>query len=393
MDEERQMILRMLKEGKISVEEADALLRALEDEDTETARSTPVEETRQGSSQSFAEFGEELGSAIREIVDTIPKEVLKQVRPSFFSVLHSLRDLVEGGDEDAVEIPMAPGDRLEIRNAWGDIRFTASTDDRLRLTLRKRVWAASGEDAVQFARGLPIAPERSGRTVTISVPRVEGRRLRVDMEVMVPSGVEVSAAIAKGDIRAEGLRGSTELRVARGDLAVSDHQGDVRMDLASGDISIQRIDGDVELNVRSGDVSVTGAHALRGRVTNGDLEGRDCGPIVFDGVSCNVELSGITGRDVRVRAVSGDVSVQFRDLSDQGEVHLETVSGDIELSVPAGARASVDASVRTGRITSTLPLSQVSSDRRSLRGILNEPGAKVVLRTVSGNIDIAGHET
>lgn len=213
MDEERQMILRMLKEGKISVEEADALLRALE-EDVETARSEPVEETRPGGTTSFAEFGAELGSAIREIVNTIPKEVLKEVRPHFFSVLHSLRDLSEGVAEETAEISMAPGDRLEIRNAWGDIRFAGSTDGRLHLMLRTRVWSASAEDAVQFARSLRIAPERSGRTVTISVPRVEGRRLRVDMQLMVPAGVEVTTSIAKGDIRAEGLSGSTELRVA-----------------------------------------------------------------------------------------------------------------------------------------------------------------------------------
>lgn len=72
---------------------------------------------------------------------------------------------------------------------------------------------------------------------------------------------------------------------------------------------------------------------------------------------------------------------------------IREIVGDIELSVPSGARASIDAAVRTGRISSTLSLAQVTSDRRSLRGILNEPGAKVAMRTVSGNIDITGHET
>jgi hypothetical protein len=115
-----------------------------------------------------------------------------------------------------------------------------------------------------------MIPERSGRTVTISVPRAEGRRLRVDMVLMVPASVEVVTSIAKGDIRADGLQGSAEFRVAR---------------------------------------------------------------------------------------------------------------------------ASIDAAVRTGRISSILSLAQVTSDRRSLRGILNEPGAKVAMRTVSGDIDITGHET
>jgi hypothetical protein len=359
-----------------------------------TPRSEPVEETRPGGVHSFAEFGAELGSAIREIVETIPIEVLKKVRnPNFFSVLHSLHDLIEGVAEETAETPMSPGDRLEIRNGWGDVRLAASTDDRLHLTLRKRVWAASAEGGAQLARSLHITPERHGRTVTISVPRVEARRLRVDMQLMVPAGVEVATSIAKGDIRAEGLRGSTELRVARGDLVVSDHQGDVRMDVASGDISMERVEGDVELSLRSGGVTVTGARALRGRITSGNLIARDCGPVVLEGVNCDVRLSGAMGQEVRVRAVSGDISVQLRDLSDQGEVQLETVSGDIELSVPTGARASVDASVRSGRISSTLPLSQISSDRRTLRGILNEPGARIVMRSVSGNIDITGHES
>lgn len=125
MNEERQMILRMLKEGKISVEEADALLRTLEDEEAVSARSEPVEETRPGGAPSFAEFGADLGSAIREIVDTIPKEVLKLVRPNFSSVLHSLRDLVEGGAEDIAQMPLnEPGAKVAMRTVSVNIDIT-----------------------------------------------------------------------------------------------------------------------------------------------------------------------------------------------------------------------------------------------------------------------------
>jgi len=68
---------------------------------------------------------------------------------------------------------------------------------------------------------------------------------------------------------------------------------------------------------------------ISGRIVNGDLEGRECGSISLDAVSCDVELNEVAGREVRVHTVSGDVSVGLRDLSDEGQVHLGTVSGNI----------------------------------------------------------------
>ncbi len=76
------------------------------------------------------------------------------------------------------------------------------------------------------------------------------------------------------------------------------------------------------------------------------------------------------------------------EFAPEGTVSIGTVRGNIELALPADARASVDAAVRVGRINCDVPLRERTGDRLRLRGVLNGPGGTVTLRTTSGNIEI-----
>ncbi|MGH2349721.1 MAG: SHOCT-like domain-containing protein, partial [bacterium] len=77
MNEDREMVLRMLKEGKISVEEADALLQALAEEAEAPQPSGEPEEARQ---RTGPELRVELGDLIRELTESIPKEVIHELK-------------------------------------------------------------------------------------------------------------------------------------------------------------------------------------------------------------------------------------------------------------------------------------------------------------------------
>jgi len=124
MDEEREMVLRMLKEGKISVEEADALLQELVDQPAgEGSASTGG----RVASEIGADLRQELHGVFKELMESIPKDLRRELHrtreaftPSFVDVVRGLRGLAEGRAETTAEEPMRAGETLDLRQAWGD---------------------------------------------------------------------------------------------------------------------------------------------------------------------------------------------------------------------------------------------------------------------------------
>jgi Putative adhesin len=416
MDDEREMVLRMLKEGKITVEEADALLQELAEQRADEESPSPPPPPPGSPS---AEIREELRTVFQDLMEAIPRDVARELkqagealRPGFFQVMRGLRGLTEGRAETTAEESMRPGEDLALRNAWGDVAFTVSPDDRLRMRAVKRVWTAEPDPAAaqREAEALPVEVRRHGTSIEITVrPIRPHRRARVDFELAVPAGVGARVDVSKGDVTAQGLRGKIDLRVASGDVKVRDHEGGAGLEVVSGDVQLSVIRGDVRLDVRSGDVAVRAVGgAVRGRVINGDIAVQDVGDLSLDVVhgdvaasriagtihvetkSGDIALAGFRARDASARTLAGDVNLSLEELVD-GRLDVETVSGDIEVTLPASARATIEAATRSGTIHSSLPLQQTTGDRRTLRGVLNAPGATIRLAAMSGDIELREH--
>ncbi|HXF81307.1 MAG TPA: DUF4097 family beta strand repeat-containing protein [bacterium] len=389
MDEERAMVLRMLKEGKISVQEADALLQALAEQPTreETVPADGLSDeasTKAGAKEEDARPGagmgavlrDELREVFRELMETIP-DVRREIdraretfRPPFAEILRGLRGLSEGQAETRAEVPMRAGETLDLAQAWGDVRLRAEGEGPMRLRAVRRVWSSSAEEARREAQHLPVEIRRDGGTVHVHVPRLEGRRTRVDFEITVPRGVMARVDVAKGDVRVEGLA-AADLRIARGEAHAAGIAGDVRLEMRSGDVEAREIRGRLEGRIVSGDVAVS------------DVSG----PVAVTTTSGDVTLTGVRATEVSVRTLSGDAALDLAELR-AGAVIVETVSGDIRLAVPDDARATVEAATRAGDITTAVPLAEQTAGVGSLRGILNAPGARVRLQATRGDIRI-----
>jgi hypothetical protein len=414
MDEEREMVLRMLKEGKITVEEADALLQELSDQRMADEGGSATAPPPPGPSD-IPDVREELRTVFQDLLESIPRDVVREIkqareafRPGFLHAIRGLRGLAEGRVETSAEETMHAGDEVVLSNAWGDVALAASPDDRLRMRAVKRVWAQTAEEAQREAEDLAVEVQRRGPSVEITVlrPMLPHRRSRVDFQIAVPAGVHVRLDVAKGDVECEGLRGKIDMRIARGDAKVREHDGPAALDVISGDLQLAAISGDVRLDVRSGDIAIRDLRgALRGRIIHGDVAITQLGEVSLDIVhgdvalnhahgdvdvetkSGDIALAGVRAHQVRVRTLSGDVSVSVEELN-EGSLTVETMSGDIKLGLPASARATIEAGTRTGSVQSRLTLQEAATDRRSLRGILNGPGATVRLSAVSGDIEI-----
>lgn len=212
--------------------------------------------------------------------------------------------------------------------------------------------AAPGTAEITLRADLPLDFEpvtaacRRGR-VTMDIPALlspEGGRgfafslgpisigvgqVRVDVEVHLPHGTDLTVTSKQGDITLLGVSGSTELRSGSGDLQVEE-SGLLRAATGSGDVTVGRCTGG-EVSSGSGDITVdgaTGAGRLGVRTGSGD-----------------VSVSDNHG-DATITTGTGDVVIGHR----RGSLSARTGTGDVSVAVPHGIPVWLDLSSGMGEV-------------------------------------------
>jgi DUF4097 and DUF4098 domain-containing protein YvlB len=95
----------------------------------------------------------------------------------------------------------------------------------------------------------------------------------------------------------------------------------LKAETSAGDVSVRGVLGEIEISVVSGDVNMIGS----------------AGNVTLTSVSGDIKVTESTSDSSMLKAVSGDVSIRFTDTP--REVAVETVSGDSNVTVPAGSGA------------------------------------------------------
>ncbi len=144
----------------------------------------------------------------------------------------------------------------------------------------------------------------------------------------------------------------------------------------SGDISVERLNGPVTGKTVSGDVTITGPGALSLTTVSGNLKFSEAaGKMRFHTTSGDVSGSIKSSEELEADTVSGKIAIDILSAPQKGAFSLDTVSGDLELTFPKGAKA--DASFHS-----------VSGDQKN--NIVNDPAAafKIKAKTTSGDLII-----
>jgi hypothetical protein len=171
-----------------------------------------------------------------------------------------------------------------------------------------------------------------------------GGRLKV--RVRVPHGSQAELATAAADMKLRGRLQSLESKSASGDLAViGEIERDATVKTVSGDVRLDRVGGNLRFTTVSGDVLVRSV-----------------------------------GRSVEGKAVSGDVRLES---TREGNVAVQSVSGDIEVGVEPGTNLDVDAGSVSGDLDSEVPLGSDPTD-----GEGSGPTLVVRGKTVSGDFRV-----
>lgn len=232
--------------------------------------------------------------------------------------------------------------QLVIDDTSGDINIHPGDTSGITVSGTKYVYGlgASPND-------LQVQYEQTGSTLTVKAENgfslFEGDR-GINLDITVPRTLGLTVQEVSGDVTVQDITGPVNLETVSGDIKANDLNGQISLSTTSGDIKANAINGQVALSTTSGGIEVDHAQ-LHGQTT--------------------------------LHSTSGSISVTG-SLDPNGSYHMDTTSGDIQLTLPANSSFQLADSATSGDIHNDFG-SQV---------VGNAPHAILSLDTTSGDISV-----
>ena len=395
MREEVKRILQMVKDGKLSPEDAAELIdsfEAGEAADAGTTTETNEEQAPPPPPPGGADFKDPFKSFV-ETIERISKEatgsvnwqeVGKHVQDSARKGVEALKTGLDqvskgkvafpwGGIQETREVSLPltipSGKTLKIDNACGDVKIVGGFD-RGTANAKARFRAGTPEEAKAKADSYTLIIEESDHMILIRQPDVSG--LSVDVDIQMPG------------------KGPVEVRCTSGNVLIMDTGGAARVDGISGNVQAKGLNGPVEISASSGNILLedvtTPSMTLENKAGNLTLR-RVKGNVNARTAAGNVLLEDCAGKTLSVESVGGDVSA---DISEpvSGTVSVRTVSGNARVSVEDGGDCRVSLSTLRGAVDCDLPITDEARTNQRVTGRLGAGTGTLDVSAVTGNISV-----
>jgi Putative adhesin len=150
----------------------------------------------------------------------------------------------------------------------GDVKIVATDRSDVRLITKEQrsVWGGGHGDVNGDAAGLRLDDRCDGLPV-VDDPCGVSYRLEV------PRATAVRVSSGTGDLSAENLDSTTELRTATGDLHVTGVSGTLRLHADTGDVHVDAPARDISVQTATGDIEIVATHpaSIQARADTGDI--------------------------------------------------------------------------------------------------------------------------
>ena len=252
---------------------------------------------------------------------------------------------------------------LKLRTAGGVVELESVDSAQTEVELEPLREDEVTLEAIREA-SVGVRPAGAGHEVYVELPKRRsflGRGPKVAIRVRCPQGADVDCGSSSADLSATGSFGAVAVKTASGDVAV-DECGELQVASASGDVDARHVRGRSALNTASGDVRIETA----------------AGPVSANAVSGDVHL-GEARDSVAVTTVSGD---QTLETVSGGDVRLQSVSGDVLVGVAPGLRVWIDAASISGSMSSDLAMGETEPPAAG-------PSVEIRAKTVSGDVRVS----
>ncbi len=331
-------------------------------------------------------------------------------------------DVPEHDRDQPVDSRQIPANAaIEIQNPRGDVSITAGDGPNLEVQAREVAYASSDEAAKKI-----FDAEAAQVTVTGSAVLIQSQsnsRGRVNLTVTVPQSAHVTVNAGWDDVTATGLGAGIDI-TARGDVHLSSISGLVATHFINGRHDVfaaQDIQGDVTLE---GDVNDLTLSNIKGGITQnghipGDVSMENIGgpvhvhtPVTTLDVAAlpgdltlnddDLRITGAKGqvrvathsKDVDLSQITGDAYVEDRDgtirVEEAGAYGVEAKNGkgDVEITLPEDASATVSGHTHNGEIITDFGLTVTGDEDKTVSGRIGSGSARVMLSTDDGDLHI-----
>ena len=430
MSEERKLILKMVHENRISVEEADQLLEALDNKGSQPHTGEAPRDQGQQTGQGgniFDKAGpkvEQVMGSISSLIDSVSHTVSQQLGPNlekrfegWFQQKKETAEPFQATRTQEEMIPVEGGSQmLRCFHKLGDLVVEGYDGSQIQAVIEKQIHTQKVEDKLKY-EDLRLVSRQDGPVMHLEfggADSVKPEDCVIRLKLKVPASLDLDLRTESQDIllsqlsrtqgkaRLESQSGDLELRgIALKHLDLQTRSGNVVVDQASELIEIQTQSGDVKLkgsvyegqvSTMSGQIQVEAgvSHLLKLESRSGDLniqllDGR--GRLELRSTSGDIELSGAIRAESSLQSVSGDLHC---DLSlSEASVSLTTQSGDVDLILRPGSACKLEANAQSGDIECRLELQHKEQTEHGLRGVLGEGGGQVRIETQSGDVLIS----
>lgn len=313
-------------------------------------------------------------------------------------------------DEIRQAIP-APG-TFSLDNPRGGVTVTGVTGNELRAAARKRVCAASEDEAQRIRDSYHLTFEGHEGTYQLrwETQGAESSAVAVDLDLQVPAAMkQIRLGVEHGDVKVTNVPGDVNLEVHGGTVETTGIGGSVRVEGKGDEIRVREVKGGahvegsyygpIEFAAIGGAVEYDSSRTnfrterLPGQLT---MEG---GELTLRGAPAEVNLTTRdyevsvedAGGTLRLENRNGGVAIRFAKAPSQ-PIEVSNRSGGIELTLPAATGFTLTASARNGDIESdftggTLELKEEHGDS-TLEGAYGNGRVPIQLSTSHGTITL-----
>jgi DUF4097 and DUF4098 domain-containing protein YvlB len=259
--------------------------------------------------------------------------------------------------------PAAPDGTVSIENMAGSVKVTGW--DKAEVQVKGSV-----------GDGGELRFDASGKRTHVEI-EADGNPMGIKshLEVFVPAGSSVDVEGFQATISVTGVLGSVSAETVNGSITQAG---------AAKHVELQSVNGDIEVAKAAGRIQ---AEAVNGTVTVRDASGE----LEASTVHGKLHVIGGSYERVEIESVAGPVRFEAA-LGARAALTVETVSGAVELLLPAGIGAEFAVSSFSGRITNELGPAAEKSGKWTPQSELNfttgSGGARVTVETLSGAIGI-----
>jgi len=259
----------------------------------------------------------------------------------------------------------APDGRVEISNLGGSVVVTGW--DRPEVAVTGTL--GPGAERLDFECG-------EGRTrIEVVNAKIVKNEIESDLKVSLPKGSAIRIETVTAGIEVSSVSGALELESVSGDIRISGNLRDVEARSTSGEIETSGSASKVEAESVSGTITLQGVKQ-EARASN---------------VSGDIHVAGGRMKEGEFESVSGDIHFDG-DLEPSGRLNAKSVSGAIELLLPAAISAEFKVSTFSGKVENDFRVEAEKEGRRdagkSFEFSTGGGKARIEIETFSGTMSL-----